>query len=88
MAISIFSRCDDSTPEKTVEQGENSDKVSGLVRETYKKEPGKFLMWSWKGYTATSTLAHVGMADIDVNEGAAVGSGQRKRMEQTDRAIL
>jgi hypothetical protein len=42
-----------------------SDQVNGLVKEVYEKAPGKFMTWSWKGYTATSTLVSFGTAEID-----------------------
>jgi len=60
-----------------------SKKVSGLVREVYEKEPGKFLKWSWKGYKSTSTLVSFGVEEVDVKtvaaaESEAVDSGQRQ----------
>lgn len=44
-----------------------SDQVNGLVKEVYEKAPGKFMTWSWEGYTSTSTLASFGAAEIDTN---------------------
>jgi hypothetical protein len=54
-------------PVKETRQRWFSPEVNGLVKETYKKEPGKFLMWSWEGYTATSTLASFYTTEVDVN---------------------
>ncbi len=44
-----------------------SDEVHGLVKEVYQKAPGKFMTWSWPGYTSTSTLASFGVTDVDAN---------------------
>lgn len=41
-----------------------SDAVHGLVKEVYQREPGKFLTWSWEGYTATSTLLRFGIEEV------------------------
>ena len=48
-----------------------SKEVSGLVREVYEKELGKFLTWSWKGYTSKSTLVSFGVEEVDANAVAA-----------------
>jgi hypothetical protein len=42
-----------------------SDRVGGLVKEVYEKKPGKFMTWSWEGYTSTSTLASFGLGDVE-----------------------
>jgi len=60
-----------------------SEEVRGLVKEVYEKESGKFLTWSWEGYTSTSTLVGFGMEEVDANavattELAVAGSGQRR----------
>jgi len=58
-----------------------SEEVHGLIKEVYEKESGKFLTWSWEGYTSTSTLVSFGVEEVDANavattELAAAGSGQ------------
>ncbi|NQV32436.1 MAG: hypothetical protein HQ515_07060 [Phycisphaeraceae bacterium] len=50
-----------------------SDQVHGLVKEVYEKKPGKFMTWSWEGYTSTSTLASFGLGDVDGNTAKALG---------------
>ena len=42
-----------------------SDRIGGLVKEVYEKKPGKFMTWSWEGYTSTSTLASFGLGDVE-----------------------
>jgi len=45
--------------------------VNGLVKEVYRREPIKFLMWSRDGYTATSVLETFDTAVPEVREAAA-----------------
>ncbi len=61
-------------PVKETRERWYSNEVNGLVKEVYKKEAGKFLMWSWEGYTATSTLASVGVEAVESNTPAATES--------------
>jgi len=69
-------------PIKETRQRWYSEEVSGLVKEVYEKGPGKFLTWSWEGYTSTSTLVSFGVEEVDANTLAAAesaaGSGQRQ----------
>jgi len=45
--------------------------VNGLVKEVYRREPVKFLLWSKDGYTATSVLEIFDTAVPEVREAAA-----------------
>jgi hypothetical protein len=79
-------------PMKETRQRWYSDQVNGLVKEVYEKDPGKFLMWSWKGYTAVSTLVSFSEEDVDVHvldatETAAADSGQ-SRNHGADRPMM
>jgi hypothetical protein len=62
-----------------------SDQVHGLIKEVYQKAPGKFMTWSWEGYTSTSTLASFGVADVDVNTVQAMGLGAERPGHPPDR---
>ncbi|MBN2133848.1 MAG: hypothetical protein JW741_30380 [Sedimentisphaerales bacterium] len=42
--------------------------VNGLVKEVYRREPIKFLMWSKDGYTATSILETFDTAPVEARE--------------------
>lgn len=53
-----------------------SDQVQGLVKERYEKSPGKFMTWSWEGYSATSTLASFGLGPVDPNTVVSMTSAQ------------
>ena len=63
-----------------------SDQVHGLVKEVYEKKAGKFMTWSWEGYTSTSTLASFGLGDVSATDVeapvlAASDSGHRQDVD-------
>lgn len=41
------------------------ERVNGLVKEVYRKDPVKFLAWSQEGYTATSVLVAFDTQEIE-----------------------
>ncbi len=65
-----------------------SDEVHGLVKEVYQKAPGKFMTWSWQGYTSTSTLASFSMADVDPNRVQAVGSDTARTQDRGGNRLI